>query len=180
MELTLLLKGFVIGFSIAAPVGPIGILCIRRTLAQGRLSGLLSGLGAASADAVYGSVAGFGLTIITGFLIDQQSWLRVLGGGFLIYLGIKTFISKPTINVAADGKQNLWGDFISTFSLTITNPMTILSFVAIFAGLGIGSIGDDYFGVLVFIFGVFIGSMSWWSALSAAAGSLREKFNPER
>jgi len=180
MDFKFLLKGFVIGFSIAAPVGPIGILCIRRTLAKGRISGLISGLGAALADAVYGSIAGFGLTIITGYLIDQQMWLRGIGGGFLLYLGVKTFFSKPTGDAVAASSQNLLGDFISTFSLTITNPITILSFAAIYAGLGLASVGDDYSGIMSFIFGVFAGSMSWWSALSGVAGLFREKFNPAR
>jgi threonine/homoserine/homoserine lactone efflux protein len=175
MDLKLLLSGFVIGFSIAAPVGPIGILCIRRTLAQGRVSGLISGLGAASADAVYGSIAGFGLTIITGFLIDQQMWLRIIGGGFLLYLGIKIFYSKLITEVSVQDNHNLWSDFVSTFALTITNPMTILSFVAIFAGLGLGSVGDNYLSVSLFIFGVFAGSMSWWSAVSGVAGWYKGK-----
>ncbi|MBE9524061.1 MAG: LysE family transporter, partial [Chloroflexi bacterium] len=166
MDLNLLLKGFVIGFSIAAPVGPIGILCIRRTLVQGSLSGLISGLGAALADAVYGSIAGFGFVVITGFLIDQQMWLRILGGGFLLYLGIRTFFSKWRAESVDQSSTNLWGDFISTFTLTLTNPMTILSFIAIFAGMGLGSVGDNFLSVIVFIFGVFFGSMSWWSAVS--------------
>jgi len=177
MDLKLLLSGFVIGFSIAAPVGPIGILCIRRTLAQGRVSGLISGLGAALADAVYGGIAGLGLTIITGFLIDQQIWLHIIGGGFLLYLGIKIFYSKRVAEVSMQGDHNLWADFISTFSLTITNPMTILSFVAIFAGLGLGSVGDDYLAVSLFIFGVFAGSMSWWSVVSGIAGWYKGKLD---
>ncbi len=177
MDLNLLLKGFVIGFSIAAPVGPIGILCIRRTLVQGSLSGLISGLGAALADAVYGSIAGFGFVVITGFLIDQQMWLRILGGGFLLYLGIRTFFSKWRAESVDQSSTNLWGDFISTFTLTLTNPMTILSFIAIFAGMGLGSVGDNYLSVIVFIFGVFAGSMSWWSAVSGIAGRYRTKFD---
>ncbi len=177
MALNLWVKGFIIGFSIAAPVGPIGILCIRRTLLQGRLSGLISGLGAAFADAVYGSIAGFGLVVITGFLIDQQLWLRTIGGGFLLVLGLKTFISKPTQAAVIERSNTLWGDFISTFTLTITNPMTILSFAAIFAGLGLGSVGDNYFLVIIFIVGVFSGSMSWWTVVSSVAGRYRKKFN---
>ena len=93
MDPSLFLRGLVIGLSIAAPVGPIGVLCIRRTLAQGRGYGLVSGLGAATADAVYGCVAGFGLTLISSFLVDQQMWLRLIGGAFLCYLGVKTLLS---------------------------------------------------------------------------------------
>jgi threonine/homoserine/homoserine lactone efflux protein len=99
MDLYFLFKGFLIGFSIAAPVGPIGVLCIRRTLAQGRLTGLLSGLGAATADALYGCAAGFGLTFVSTFLLDQQLWLKLLGSLFLIYLGLKTFLARPAEEV---------------------------------------------------------------------------------
>ena len=95
MEFNFFLRGMIIGFSIAAPVGPIGILCIRRTLAEGPTSGLVSGLGAATADAIYGFIAGFGLTVISNLLIRQQIWLRLLGGGFLCYLGMKTFFTGP-------------------------------------------------------------------------------------
>jgi threonine/homoserine/homoserine lactone efflux protein len=95
IDLLFLFKGLLIGFSIAAPVGPIGVLCIRRTLAFGRGSGLVSGLGAATADAIYGCVAAFGLTVISHFLIHQQFGFRLVGGGFLLYLGIRTFLSQP-------------------------------------------------------------------------------------
>src|SRR5512137_45322 len=107
MDLSLLLRGGLVGLSIAAPVGPIGVLCIRRTLAEGRASGLVSGLGAATADAVYGSIAGFGLTIISSFLIDQQAWLRLIGGAFLVYLGVRTFLSKPSERAAEAASTNL-------------------------------------------------------------------------
>lgn len=95
MTITYLLKGLVIGFAIVAPVGPIGVLCIRRSLVQGRLYGLFSGLGAAAADAVYGFIAAFGLTVITSFLLDYKLWLQLIGGLFLCYLGMQTLLSKP-------------------------------------------------------------------------------------
>src|SRR5512147_916819 len=135
----LFLQGLILGFSIAAPVGPIGVLCIRRTLADGRMSGLVSGLGAATADAIYGSVAAFGLTFISGFLIDQKLWLGLLGGAFLCYLGLRTFLSQPAQQVALAQGQGLVGAYGSTFFLTLTNPMTILSFMAMFAGIVRGS-----------------------------------------
>src|SRR5512141_118280 len=111
MDLSLFLRGLLIGFSIAAPVGPIGVLCIRRTLVQGRLAGLATGLGAATADAMYGCVAGFGLTFISGLLIDQQTWLRLFGGLFLCYLGIKTLLSKPAEQEAKAGGTGLLGAY---------------------------------------------------------------------
>jgi threonine/homoserine/homoserine lactone efflux protein len=114
-------------------------LCIRRTLANGRVYGLASGLGAATADACYGSIAALGLTLIAAFLIDQANWLRLIGGTYLCYLGIKTFRSKPAVQAARADGSGLLGAYTSTLLLTLTNPMTILSFAAIFAGLGAGA-----------------------------------------
>ena len=176
-EINLLIKGLIIGFSIAAPVGPIGVLCIRRTLAQGRASGLLSGLGAATADAIYGCIAGFGLTFISNILIDQQTWIRLTGGLFLCYLGIKTF-STPSSDQAAPTQGNgLIGAYGSTFFLTLTNPMTILSFVAIFAGLNVADTGKQYHLALLLVLGVFIGSCLWWFLLSALASVFRARLD---
>ncbi len=181
MNLTFLLKGLLIGFSIAAPVGPIGILCIRRTLAEGRLAGLLCGLGAASADAVYGCIAGFGLTVVAGLLISQHMWLSLIGGIFLCYLGVKVFLARPTptdtITVKSTG---LAGAYASTFFLTLTNPATILSFTAIFAGLGIASSASDYLSATTLVLGVFLGSALWWLILSSGVGLFRAKFTPAR
>ena len=158
MDIRFLLRGLIIGFSIAAPVGPIGVLCIRRTLAAGRASGLVSGLGAATADAIYGCIAGFGLTFISSILISQQVWLRLIGGVFLCYLGLKTFLARPAQQAALAGGNGLVGAYASTFFLTLTNPMTILSFAAIFAGLGVTSASGNYVSAGVLVLGVFIGS----------------------
>jgi threonine/homoserine/homoserine lactone efflux protein len=177
MDISFLLRGFLIGFSIAAPVGPIGVLCIRRTLAEGRASGLVSGLGAATADAFYGSIAGFGLTFISSFLIDQQLWLRLIGGSFLLYLGVRTFLSKPSEHSAEAASSNLPTAYASTFFLTITNPITIISFAAIFAGLGIGSTNGNFGAATILVLGVFIGSALWWLLLSAGVSMFRSRFN---
>jgi len=162
---------------IAAPVGPIGILCIRRTLNGGRISGLVSGLGAATADSVYGCVAGFGLAFISNFLVKQQIWLHLIGGAFLCYLGIKTLLAKPANQAAAARENGLVGDYASTFFLTLTNPMTIISFAAIFAGLGLASTRGNYGSAGVLVMGVFIGSALWWLVLSSGVGIFRKKFN---
>src|SRR6266566_8617346 len=138
MDQSFFLRGVAIGFSIAAPVGPIGVLCIRRTLAEGRGCGFASGLGAATADAVYGCVAGFGLTSVSNLLVSQQTWLRLIGGLFLCYLGVKSFFARQARSAAASKSGALTGAYASTFLLTLTNPMTILSFAAVFAGLGLG------------------------------------------
>ena len=178
-----ILKGILIGFSIAAPVGPIGVLCIRRTLASGRLAGLLSGLGAATADAFYGLLSAGSLTVISGFLIGHQAWLRLVGGVFLGYLGVKTFLTRPAA-VAENGSEpkaiSRLKDYSSTLLLTLTNPMTILSFAAIFGGLGLGSPSGGsapagFMPAASLVGGVFLGSAAWWTLLSSGLSLLRQK-----
>ena len=178
MDVTFLLRGLAIGFSIAAPVGPIGVLCIRRTLAEGRASGLVSGLGAATADAIYGCIAGFGLAFISNFLVSQQVWLRRIGGVFLCYLGLKALLAKSAEQAASVKGKGLVSAYASTFFLTITNPMTIISFAAVFAGLGLASTSGNYESAGVLVLGVFIGSALWWFILIGGVGVFREKFNP--
>jgi threonine/homoserine/homoserine lactone efflux protein len=177
MELPIILKGIIMGFSIAAPVGPIGVLCIRRTISNGRLSGLVSGLGAASADGLYGCVAAFGLTLISSFLVSQQFWLRLIGGAFLCYLGVKTLISHPAEQAASTSSTSIRGDYLSTFFLTVTNPMTILSFAAVFAGMGLAAAGGGYNTAGLLVLGVVMGSALWWLCLSGIVGIFRQKFN---
>jgi len=147
------LKGFVLGFSIAAPVGPIGVLCIRRTLAEGRAAGFASGLGAATADAIYGSIAAFGLTVISNFLRSQEFVLRLVGGAFLCYLGVKTWLAQPAGRAATAEGHGLVGSYTSIFFLTLTNPMTIFSFIAVFAGLGFVSGNNDLLSAAFFVLG---------------------------
>lgn len=176
MTPSFLLKGAAIGFSIAAPVGPIGLLCIRRSLAEGQRAGLATGLGAATADAVYGCVAGFGLTAVSSFLVGQRFWLGLVGGGFLCYLGARTFRSSPAEQSAMAGSKGLLSAYLSTFLLTLTNPMTILSFAAVFAGLGLGT-STDYRAACALVAGVFAGSALWWLLLSNGAALLRSRVN---
>ncbi len=178
MDPWIYLRGLLIGFSIAAPVGPIGVLCIRRTLAEGRAYGLVSGLGAATADATYGLIAGFGLTFISTFLVGQAAWLRLVGGLFLLYLGVRTFISRPTGSPAENDSRRagLVGAYLSTLALTLTNPTTILSFVVVFAGLGLASARGDYLAPTLLVLGVFTGSALWWLLLSGGVSLLRGKF----
>lgn len=172
----MLIKGLIIGFSIAAPVGPIGILCIRRTLEHGKWMGFVSGLGAATADALYGFIAGLGLTIVTNFLIGQQDWLRWIGGLFLCYLGINIIASKSSQTAAKAKGGNLLTAYASTFLLTITNPVTILAFLAIFSGLGMATNHTTSQGLLLVI-GVFVGSALWWLLLSNIAGIFAKRIS---
>ncbi len=175
-----LIRGLVIGFSVAAPVGPIGVLCIRQTLSRGRSAGFLCGLGAASADAVYGCVAAFGLTSVSGFLVDQQLWLRFVGGVFLLYLGLRAFrerLAEGEALISGVFYGGFAGTYASTFFLTITNPLTILSFAAIFAGLGLAGEGVGYTSAAVLVFGVFWGSALWWLLLSGCVSLFRSKLS---
>jgi threonine/homoserine/homoserine lactone efflux protein len=174
-----LLKGFLIGFAVAAPVGPIGVLCIRRTLANGRRSGFLSGLGAATADMLYAAVAAFGLTVVTGLLLDQAVWIRIIGGGFLLYLGITTFKARPTAGSGSEQPgHSLLSDYLTTFLLTLTNPLTILSFVAILAGFRLTQATAVPMRAATVVAGAFLGSASWWLLLSFAVSLVRTRFSP--
>ncbi|SCZ77607.1 LysE/ArgO family amino acid transporter [Acidaminobacter hydrogenoformans] len=186
--LQLWIRSLVIGLSIAAPVGPIGLLCIRRTLALGRRAGLMTGLGAAAADGVYGAVAAFGLSAVSAFLIDQQNALRIGGGLFLIYLGQGILRSKPASRAAEperlkDSGKTIgdMGMLLSTFALTLTNPMTILSFIAIFSGLGLagGVASHGIAAPLLTVAGVFTGSALWWLTLTFALSRLKILSKPE-
>ena len=153
------------------------MLCIRRTLAEGRVLGLATGLGAAAADAVYGAVAALGLTAVSAALVGHQEWIRLIGGTFLLWLGITTYLSHPAGEAAAATGAGLAGAFASTFFLTLTNPMTILSFVAVFAGLGLGGRAGVANAALFMVAGVFLGSAAWWLALSTVVDRLRGRFD---
>jgi len=218
-------KGVLIGLAIAAPVGPIGLLCIQRTLNNGRMSGLVSGLGAATADAIYGFIAAFGLTLISAFLLKQQAWLAGIGGVYLCYLGVQMMRTStaeaeagaPTSASAVVSAQYLGAQetefftsplrgarifvktrflprfieqipvvgetrglgalpaYASTLALTLTNPVTILSFLAIYAGLGLAAGARDYGSASLLVAGVFIGSALWWLTLSGVVDRLRHR-----
>ncbi len=192
-DLSFYLRGLIIGFSIAAPVGPIGVLCIRRTLAEGRLYGFISGLGAATADACYGTIAALGLTIVSAFLIDQSNWLRLIGGLYLCYLGLRTFRARPAERAAQSAeraaqpaeraaeavtrRRGLLGAYTSTLFLTLTNPLTIMSFLAVFAGLGLAQ-SKSALSALLLVLGVFSGSALWWFLLSGFTSLFRSRINP--
>ncbi len=173
-------KGMLIGFAIAAPVGPIGLLCVQRTLTRGRWAGLLSGVGAASADAVYGCIAGFGLASLAHLLLAWQMELQVIGGLFLLYLGWRTWRTPPAGEQACvrPNRVGLLGDYLSTLALTLANPVTVLAFLAIFSGLGLAAEGRDFAAAGVLVLGVFAGSLLWWLLLAGGVGLLRGRLTP--
>ena len=175
MDPTFIVRGFLIGFSVAAVVGPIGVLCIQRTARKGFLYGLVTGLGAATADAMYGGIAGFGLTVMATFLVSQQGWIHIIGGLFLVYLGIKTVFTRPAERAATARADNFLGAYASTLLLTLTNPQTILSFAAIYAGIGVGGGKNGALSATLVVSGVFLGSTLWWCLLTAGISLLRGK-----
>lgn len=177
MSLTLFLQGLVLGFSIAAPVGPIGVLCIRRSIGEGALVGFLCGLGAATADAIYEAIGAAGVKTVSDFLERQQFWLGLLGGIFLCYLGAKTFRGRPAETAARQTKSGLAASYLTTLALTLTNPMTIFSFAGMFAGFGLGAGQASWSDVAVIVGGVFVGSAAWWLILSGLASRLRTRFD---
>jgi threonine/homoserine/homoserine lactone efflux protein len=182
-----LTKGFVLGFSIAAPVGPIGLLCIRRSVTDGRLAGICVGFGAATADALYGIVAGLGLSAVTATLLAYQTTIQLIGGAFLVFLGVSIARSKgtsastsagaPTSRSVRNSPAALWAAYASTLLLTLSNPATILSFIGILAGAGLNLNASGRPTLVLFIAGVFLGSMTWWLVLSSTASWLGAKWS---
>ena len=174
-DLPLLLKGGAIGLAISVPVGPIGVLCIQRTLAGGRILGLVSGLGAATADAIYAAVAALGLVFISEILIGQQALLRLIGGGVLIILGLRILLTNPAAGSAPAEKSRLPSAYSSTFVLTLTNPLTILFVAAIFAGIGAATESGNFLSATPLVIGVFLGSALWWFLLTGGVSLLRDR-----
>lgn len=173
-----LLKGIIVGFLIAAPVGPVGILCIRRALADGRAAAFAAGLGAAVADTFYGAVAALGLSMISDFLLDHRIKLSLVGGAFLLYLGWKAWRTPLVLIPTPMAHYGLFKDFSKTLVITLTNPATILAFMAVFAGVGTLTQAKTGLEAGLMIAGVFLGSALWWLTLSALAGAVRHRFSP--
>jgi threonine/homoserine/homoserine lactone efflux protein len=178
MDVGLFLRGLVLGFAIAAAVGPISLLTIRRTLTDGLRAGLASGAGVATADAAYASVAAFGLTVISDVLVAQARLLGLVGGAFLVYLGLRTLTRPATPATAATGtaSRGVVAAYVSILALTLANPATILSFAALFVGLGV--IGQGGLPAALLVAGVFLGSMAWWAVLTFTVSQFRSRVTP--
>jgi len=177
-DIFILLKGLLIGLSIAAPVGPIGVLCIKRSLGHGMAAGLATGLGAATADGFYGAVAGFGLATISGFLMAQQTPLRLVGGVVLVWLGAAGFRERPAKERRVKEGRSLLAYYATTVFLTLTNPSTIISFAAVFASVGLAETAGSYGKAASFVAAVFTGSALWWVVLSGAVSLARARVTP--
>lgn len=168
-----------IGIAIAAPVGPIGILCIQRSLHDGFKIGFMTGIGAALADGTYGLIAGFGLTAISTLLITHQFWIRLFGGLFLLYLGVKLFLTHPKSRSTSSFDNSSLHALGATYLLTLTNPTTILSFIAVFAGVGLGTSNPSFNDAVILVFGITLGSALWWFILSVGvAYILHHRLSP--
>ena len=175
MNIGLFFKGLLVGFLISTPVGPIGVLCIQRTLNKGKLHGIVSGLGAATADAVYGFIAAFGLTFVSNFLVKEQMWLRLAGGIFLCYMGVKVFLFKSKQRTVPGDSTSYFRDYVSMFFLTLANPITFFAFAATFAGLGLVSLIEHHIAALLLVAGIFVGAGLWWLILSGITATFLGK-----
>jgi threonine/homoserine/homoserine lactone efflux protein len=176
MEPIFFLKGLIIGFAMAVPIGPIGLMCIRKTLTEGHSRGLIIGLGAATADSLYGSLAAFGLTFISDAIASQHFWLRLVGGGLLLFLGIRTFRAKRKDRIVPFDKKGLLGSYVSAFLLALTNPVTIFAFVAVFAAFGLGH-KLFILSACILVLGVFTGSCLWFLSLGYVATLFKKKLD---
>jgi threonine/homoserine/homoserine lactone efflux protein len=172
MLLLLLAKGVIVGIVIALPVGPVGVLCVRRCLFEGARFGLAAGFGAATADAGFATIAGFGLTYLRDWLLHYQDWFGLVGGVFLLIFGLKALVMKRPGEPEPLGGERLAGAFASTFVLTIVNPITLLSLAVIFAKVGAEAV-SGFGDVSILVAGVFLGSMLWWLSLSFGIASVR-------
>jgi threonine/homoserine/homoserine lactone efflux protein len=177
MLVYLFIEGILIGILVAVPVGPLGLLCINRSLAMGALCGLFSGLGVASADALAAGIAALGITLISSFLIEHETALRLVGGIFLFYLGCKIYRTRPGNQLPPSKVGGLFSAYATTFLLTFSNPVTIVSFVAIYAGWGLQSLRQHYLSAAVLTAGVFAGSALWWILVFAAMTLFRDAVN---
>ncbi|MCW5770227.1 MAG: LysE family transporter [Rhodospirillaceae bacterium] len=180
MDLILFAKGVIAGFIIAAPVGPVGILCVQRTLSNGMAMGLAAGFGGAVADTIFGGVAAFGLTFIADFLLQHEDWMRLGGGLLLLALGLHGCFKQVDMQPAAPSVRGAAGDGASAFILTVTNPITILTFSPVFLAVGAVVAPNDRAAAWTLIAGVFAGSCLWWVVLCTLAELFRRRLNSAR
>jgi threonine/homoserine/homoserine lactone efflux protein len=170
------INGILIGFAMAIPIGPLGIMCIRRTLSNGRIQGLIIGLGAATADMVFSAVAAFGLTFISDILDSQRILIRIIGGSLLFLLGIKTFLTQPRDPKLRIDNTGLIKSYLYSVFITLTNPFTVFAFIAVFATFGLVK-GITNFSASALVSGIFIGSFLWFLCLSSAIMLFRKKID---
>jgi threonine/homoserine/homoserine lactone efflux protein len=177
MDPGLFIQGIIIGLTLAVPVGPLSLICIHRTIANGRFHGIVSGLGIATADSFYAAVVFFGLTAVSGLIIGHQSLFRLMAGIVLIVIGIRVFLSIPAAVSPGDGQEPYLRDYLSMLAITIANPLTIIFFITILPGFGVVAQGTELIAALPFVAGVFLGSVLWWIILCGSVGSVRSRLS---
>ena len=175
-ELELLIRGAIAGLAISAPVGPVNVLCVSRTITKGRAAGIVSGVGAAAADTIYGSVAGFSISFVIAWMLREEFWIRVIGGLLLIAIGVVYYRKRPKSLAESAQRKSAGSDIATTFFLALTNPTTTLSFLAVLAILGLGE-HRPYHLTLFLVLGIFVGAMLWWITLAIISGHFRDRFN---
>ena len=180
MWLEIFIRGLIVGFAASIPLGPIGVLCIQRTLSKNQKAGFISGLGAASADTIFASIAFFSLSMVMSFIEDHQSLIKVIGGVCILAVGTKIFITNPIVQIRRNraGVTNIWQDYITVFFFTLANPGFILVFVALFAALGVKVESSHFWHGVVMVIGVFFGSALWWFSITFGVNLIRNKFRP--
>jgi len=174
-QLELLLRGILAGLAIAIPVGPVNVLCISRTITKGRVAGIISGFGAATADTFYGGLAGFSISLVINFLVREKFWIRLVGGALLVAIGLVYWFKKPR-SLKEKQAESTHSEYVTTLLLTLTNPTTVLSFLAVLAGLRLGE-SRPWTMTLFLVLGIFCGSMIWWIVLALITGYFRDRFN---
>jgi threonine/homoserine/homoserine lactone efflux protein len=180
VETELFIHGIILGIALAAPVGPIAFVCIQRSLANGRLHGIISGLGIATADAFYAAVTAFGLALISDFLLTRQWFFRLFGGIALIAVGIRIFFAAPPDATTAPGTESYLADYSTMLAFALANPLTILFFAIIIPGFGVVISGSTWVTPTIFVVGVFLGEVAWWVFLCGTLGSMRSYLTRER
>ncbi|MBI1206892.1 MAG: lysine transporter LysE [Azospirillum sp.] len=177
--IVVLAQGFMLGVAIAAPVGSVGLLCIRRTLEHGPAIGFATGMGAAVADGIFGAIAAFGVTAALTFLAGHETFFRLFGGAFLMVIAVRTFRAAPIAPDCAPDVRDWFTGFATGLTLTLTNPITVFAFIALFAGIGLGGrLGQ--FDAMTLVLGVFLGSAGWWLTLSSGVALVRHRISEER
>ena len=173
-------QGFILGVAIAAPVGPIGLLCIRRTLEHGQMVGFATGMGAAVADTIYGAIAAFGVSALLVFLTGHETAFRFLGGLFLLAVAVRTYFkTMSTGDDAVPDDRTCVGGFMTGLTLTLTNPVSVLAFIGLFAGAGItGKLA--FLDAAILVWGVFVGASTWWLTLSSGVALVRHRISEDR
>lgn len=177
MDLSYFIKGFVVGIVITAPVGPVGALIVQRTIKNGRFSGIVSGIGASVGDAVYAVIAAFGLTFVSGLISENEAWVRVIGGIILLVFGIRVYSSEPPSYSEPNSDENHFGTFGSALLLTLSNPIVILSILALFAILGVTNQADYYGTASLLVAGIFAGCLFLWTGLCWVISNLKGRIS---